>query len=149
MQDSTLSTSLKPKNKTMYAPLIDMKPSDPSTVMTAMIEARRLTNQVGQLHTIITADQQVYRVMVDITWAYNNDFGDFLVQLGGMHTLMSFVGAVGTLMANSGLEEIMKSAFAGVPKMLTGKNFPMNVRALRMVVEELLRHRILLHHMMK
>ena len=107
-----------------------------------MIEARRLTNQVGQPHTIITADQQIYGVMVDITWAYNNDFGDFHVRLGGMHTLMSFVGAVGTLMSNSGLEEIMKSAFAGVPKMLTGKNFPMNVRSLRMVVEELLRHRI-------
>ena len=56
--------SLKPKNKTMYTPLIDMKPSDPSTVMTAMIEARRLTNQEGQHDTIITADQQIYRVMM-------------------------------------------------------------------------------------
>ena len=45
-------------------------------------------------------------------------------------------------MGNSGLEELMKSAFAGVSKMLTGKIFPMNVRALRMVVEEVLRRRI-------
>jgi hypothetical protein len=34
---------------------------------------------------------------------------------------------------------ILKAAFAGVPKMLIGKNYPMNVRALRLVVEELLR----------
>ena len=34
-----------------------------------MMEARRLTNQVGQPHTIITADQHIQRVMVDITWA--------------------------------------------------------------------------------
>ena len=53
--------------------------------------------------------------------------------------LMSFVGCVGSLMANSGLEEIMKSAFGGVPRLLSGKKFPHNVRALRLVVEEMLR----------
>ena len=56
-----------------------------------------------------------------------------------MHWLMSFVGAVGKLMKNSVLDLLMKSAFAGVEKMLIGKKFPMNVRALRIVVIELLR----------
>ena len=42
-------------------------------------------------------------------------------------------------MAGSGLEDILKSTFAGVPKLLSGKKFPENVRALRIVVEELLR----------
>lgn len=52
---------------------------------------------------------------------------------------MSFVGSVGTLMSNSGLEEIMEGVFGGVKKMMTGKKFPQNVRALRMVAEEVLR----------
>ena len=52
---------------------------------------------------------------------------------------MSFVGAVGTLMRGSGLEEILKSSFGGVPKLLSGKKFPQNVRALRIVTEEILR----------
>ena len=53
---------------------------------------------------------------------------------------MSFIGCIGNLMANTGLQEILKSAFAGVDKMLTGtKYFPQNTKALRMVVEELLR----------
>ncbi|KAK3889055.1 hypothetical protein Pcinc_006931 [Petrolisthes cinctipes] len=56
-----------------------------------------------------------------------------------MHFLTSFVGAVGSLMSNSGLEDIMKAAFGGVTKMLTGKNYPPNTRALRLVVEEALR----------
>ena len=34
--------------------------------------------------------------------------------------LMSFVGSVGMLMANSGLEDIMKEALAGVPRVLKG-----------------------------
>ena len=34
--------------------------------------------------------------------------------LGGMHTLMSFVGAVGVLMSNTGLKELLESAFGSV-----------------------------------
>ena len=56
-----------------------------------------------------------------------------------MHMLMSFVGCVGTLMADTELKEVMESAFGGVTKLLSGKNFPQNVRGLRLVVEELLR----------
>ena len=52
---------------------------------------------------------------------------------------MSFVGSVGSLMAGSGLYELLESTFAGVQNMMTGKRFPQNVRALRIVVEELLR----------
>ena len=61
------------------------------------------------------------------------------MRLGGMHALMSFVGAVGTLMGASGLSDVLSSVFAGVPKMLSGKTFPQNVRALRMLAEEVLR----------
>jgi hypothetical protein len=70
---------------------------------------------------------------------YPNLFGDdFINRLGGMHFLMSFVGAIGSLMSNRGLEDIMKAAFDGVAKMLTGKKHPQNTRALRLVVEEIL-----------
>ena len=41
-------------------------------------------------------------------------------------------------MGNSGLGEVLKAAFGGVTRMLPGKNFPQNTRALRMVAEELL-----------
>ena len=54
----------------------------------------------------------------------------FVPCLRGMHMMMSFVGAAGTLMQGSGLEEILKSTFAGVPKLLSGKKFSQNVRAL-------------------
>ena len=37
---------------------------------------------------------------------------------------MSFVGCIGVLMANTGLEEVLKAAFGGVACMLTGENFP-------------------------
>ena len=39
-------------------------------------------------------------------------------------------------MAGSGLEQVMKAAFGGVMKMLTGKNFTQNNRAIRIVDSE-------------
>ena len=56
-----------------------------------------------------------------------------------MHTLMSFVGCIGTFMANTGLSDLLKSAFGGVEKMLPGKNFLQVTIALRICVEEILR----------
>ena len=58
-----------------------------------------------------------------------------------MHWLTSYVGCISTLMANSGIEEILKCRF-GVAKMLSGKNFPSNICALRLLVEEMLRGHI-------
>ena len=58
---------------------------------------------------------------------------------GGMHVLMRFVGSVGTMMAGSGLYELLESTFAVLQKMMSGKKFTQNVRALRIVSEEVLR----------
>ena len=123
----------------MYTPLIDMDPSDPDTMMTAMYEVQRLIVQCGQTFTIFTADQQLYRVMVNVLWVHPELFPNFFPRLRGMHMSMNFVGCIGVLMANSGLEEVLKAAFGGEARMLTGKNFPQNVRALRMLCEKLLR----------
>lgn len=51
---------------------------------------------------------------------------------------MNFIGAVGNLMADTGLYEILSHVFGGVKKMLLGKKFPQNFRALRMLVEVIL-----------
>ena len=115
-----------------------MKPSDPDTIMTAMVEAKKLTNSCGQEFTVYTNDQPLYKVAVGIKWVYQDRFLTLIPRLGGMHLLVSFVGCVAELMANSGLEDILKSGFGGVQKMLSGKKFPQNVRALRIFMEEVL-----------
>ena len=58
------------------------------------------------------------------------------LRLGGMRALMSFVGVVGSLMAESGPSDILTDVFGGVPKMSRGKGFPQNMRALRLLAEE-------------
>ena len=107
--------------------------------MTDMIEAEKVTNEAGQAYTVFTADQQLYRVILDVFWTNPQRFSNFIPRIGGMHWLMSFVGSVVVLMENSGLQKKIKSVFAGTEKILTGKKFPLIVRAFRFVVVELLR----------
>ena len=51
---------------------------------------------------------------------------------------MSFIRCVESLMENTCLEEVLNLHFEVLKKDLTEKNFPQNVRTLRMIVEELL-----------
>ena len=132
--------SLQVKTNASYLPLIDMPPAEYDTILTSMLQVKRLSEAAGQPFTVFTLDQQLYRYAVEIQWALPDVFppSAFLVRLGGMHMLMSFIGTVGNLMTETGLADIMSSAFAGVHKMLLGKKFPMCMRALRMVVEVIL-----------
>ena len=130
---------MKTKSKLIFRPLINKTPSDPSMMLTVMCDIEDASHQAGQHVTVFTCDQQLYQVIMDIIWEGPVRWKHFYARIGGMHWLMSFVGAVGKLMKNSGLDLLMKTAFAGVEKMLLGKKFPQNVRALRIVVIELLR----------
>ena len=78
--------------------------------------------------------------MHTVQWDDPERFQNLFVRLGGMHTLISFLGSIGTLMKGTGLEEIMSKVFGGVKKMLDGKKYPQNFRAMRIVAEELLRN---------
>ena len=69
----------------MYTPLIDEIPSDPTTVLTTLTEAIRLTEETGQEYTILTFDQQLYKLLVFMKWAYPIRFQKVIASLGGIH----------------------------------------------------------------
>ena len=122
-----------------YLPLIDMIPSHPDTVLTTMHLVKSITDETGQKYTIFTSDQQLSHVTVQMTWFQPNLFSNFIPCLEGMHMLMSFIGSVGTLMGHTGVQQILETTFSGVNHMLCGKKFPQNMRALHLLVEEVLR----------
>ena len=122
-----------------------MNPADPDTIMTSLFKAQEFTKATGQDFIVFTSDLQLHKVAQKILWAYPEQFLNVVLRLGGMHMLMSFIGSIGSLMSESGLSEILDAVFAGVPKLLSGKKFPQNVRALRLVMEEILRDILLTH----
>ena len=95
----------------MYMPLINMTPSDPVIIMTALCQAQQIKSDRGQNYAVLTADLQLYRVAVNILWAYPEQFGNVVLRLGRLHTLMSLIGSIGSLMAESGLYKLLDSTF--------------------------------------
>ena len=129
----------RPKTTTVYLPLTDMKPADPTTLKTSIMRAKKVCEDHGQSICVYTCDEQLYRISLFVLFDQPGLFKNFFLRLGGMHLIMSYVGSIGTLMSGSGLEKILERVFGGVQKMLKGKKFPENVRALRLLTEELLR----------
>ena len=108
-------------------------------MMTAMVKAKQISEAANQRFTNLTLDQQLYRVALHVHPENEAKSHNFYLSLGGMHILMTYWCCMGTLMADNGIVEILSVAFGGVLKMLSGKKFPQNVRALMMLVEEILR----------
>ena len=113
--------------------------SDPNTVLTSITGGFEVTRDSNQDILVLTCDQHIYKIVVDITFHQPELLTGIVVILGGMHFLMDFVGCVGMLMADSGLKDIMSTTFGSVDKMLQGKKYPQNIRALCLLTEELLR----------
>lgn len=116
--------STRPQTKAVYFPLVDIPPAKPTTTLTAMRKAQKLTNAASQQYTIFKNDQKLYKVAVNITWVYNDLFISLIPHLGGMQNMMNFIGTIVTLMVETGLEDFMEAVFGGVGKMLSGKKVP-------------------------
>ena len=102
---------LRKKTQIVYLPLIDKAPADPATITSALLKTQALIGATGQEYVIFTADQQLSKVAVHVMWENQALFSNVYLRLGGMHLLMSYVGSIGSLMAGSGMTEILSEAF--------------------------------------
>ena len=110
----TNGQQLEAKTNMQYIPLIDMTPHDPDTMMTSLTQAQEITTSMGQNYVVYTCDLQLYKVAQSILWAYPDRFKNVVLRLGGMHMLMSFIGAVGSLMIETGLNDVLESVFGKI-----------------------------------
>lgn len=115
-----------------------MTPAHPDTVLSTIIFIEEVMEQQNVPFIHLCADMQLYKIIMQIKWSDPNRWTHLVVRPGGMHTLMSFISCIGTLMNGSGLEELLSVSFKGVTHMLDGKAWPKAVRGLRMVVCALL-----------
>ena len=109
--------SLKAKSKIYYYPLILINKTlaDLSTILTAMCNLEKISKDAGQSFSMLTCDQHLFRVILDVIWENPPRWVGFVWRLGGMHWIMIF-GSVGKLIKNSGLAQLMMSSFTGVER---------------------------------
>ena len=69
-ETNAIHPNLRQKQCILYISVIDMTPSYPDTIMTALRQAQQVTSDRGHEYVVFTADLQLYKVAVNILWAY-------------------------------------------------------------------------------
>ena len=124
-----------------YAPIIESKPNDMSTVFTTMKRCVDMTKAMGQVHSVQTFDQQLYAIAKQVEWAITETFRNRTVRLGVFNTLSCYIAAIGKLWGDGGLKYLLvdSSVYAAgtVDHMLNGKEFNRATRAFALAYEAL------------
>ena len=127
-----ISNGVHPGETTFqFMPMIDMKATDESCILSTM---HFVSNQAKKYNfsPILTFDQPLYWKGIEIQMNEDegSDLRNIFLRLGGLHTEMSFLGAVGELMNSSGLQNALETVYAEhtVPYMLNGKAISRAIR---------------------
>jgi len=128
MQDLTQRNDPVPKSTISFLPIIDLNPNNEhcifSTLTFIIDQAKAMNIKVP----CVTFDQPLWLKATGIITESNLPI---VSRLGGFHTMMSFLGAVGKLMKRSGLEELFAEVYAenSVEHMVSGKAVSRALRA--------------------
>ena len=110
--DST--STKKPKTLVVFGPLFDAPPAHPDTVMTTLVYLEKTSKTFGLQYAHISVDLQLYQISCLVQWSDPYRWKSLVLHPGIMHTLMSFLGCIGTLMKASGVDMLLNAAFGGL-----------------------------------
>lgn len=99
---------------------------------TALTYASREVRKMNQGIAVVTFDQPLFwKARNIIAHSENGELSNVVVRLGGFHLLMSFLGAIGNIMAGSGLQQLWMTVYAenSTKGMLGGHKYARAVRA--------------------
>jgi hypothetical protein len=129
--------------KVGYMPIIPAPADDMDTVYTILSRCKYISESLGQQYTIITFDQALYCRAKEIVWLKEDEFDKTIIRLGGFHTAMNFMRAIGEHLESSGLKDIwVESGVFGentAGHMMDGKAYNKAVRGHKLAVEALWR----------
>lgn len=120
------------KAAVVYLPFINLPASDETCINSTLHYVAEQSRKCDVV-PILTFDQPLYwkaRKLI-ANAPVGSMISSFVLRLGGFHTLMSFLGAIGHLMEGSGLQEIMQLIYAPdtVHHLLSGKAYSRASRA--------------------
>lgn len=121
------------KSTVKYLPIIDLQPSD----MTCILSTLKFLSDLGREQNVIpviTFDQPLFWKASKVIQQYV-ELNHICLLLGAFHTVMNLLGAIGSIMSGSGLQEILEQIYAdkAVSHILSGKAYSRAVRAHLMI----------------
>ena len=124
-----------------YCQAIPSPPSDFNTVYTVIKRAESIFTRLSQTVVILTWDETLYSEAQIVKWRNPNELDNLFNRLGGFHRATNFMGDIGTIMENSGLDDVfVESGIHGlaiVAKIFRGKAYNNGIRAYKLAFEAL------------
>ena len=115
----------------IFMPMIDMKATDDTCILSTMHFVATQTQKYN-VYPILTFDQPLYQKAneIQLNQPDSSVVKNIVLRLGGLHTCMSFLGAIGQLMSSSGLQQLLETIYADhtVPHMISGKAISRAIR---------------------
>ena len=107
-----------------FLPMIDIQPTNMTCIYSTLHFVSNLAAKY-KVKPVLTFDQPLWwkaQLIID-SEPTNSDLRSLILQLGGFHTQMSYLGAIGHLMTGSGLRDLLEVIYApdAVSHMLSGK----------------------------
>ena len=137
-QDRLVNSAQKPKTLVVFGPMIDSPPAHPDTVLTTILYLERTLSTFGMQYIHLSVDLQLYQTACLVQWNDPQRWTNVILHPGMMHTLMSFLGCIGTLMKGSGVHVLMSAAFGCITSIINGKAWTNALRTYRLIIAALL-----------
>ena len=142
--NTVLSQRNLPTATIRYMAILRAPPSDQSTIYTILKNLVQVSEKLGQHHILVTADMAIYSKAQQILWSKPSVLdGKVTMRLGGMHTTMALLAAIGKLYGDGGLLSLMVEsnifAEATARQMLQGNQVARGIRGIKIIYEALLR----------
>lgn len=126
-----------------HMPIIPFPADDMDTVYTVLSRCKAVSEKLGQTYTVVTFDQALYCRAKELVWLKNGEFDNVIIRLGGFHTVMNFLKAIGQHMESSGLKDVwIESGIYGentASHIMNGHAYNKAVRAHKLTLEALWR----------
>lgn len=110
-----------------YGPFFPESPTHPDVVAESVNYCVGVAKKLGQDHCVITCDQAIYEIVLGLQKKYPEKYGNIIIRMGGFHIAMNFLGAIGYLMKETGIEDILVDSGICQPgtvnKLLDGKDY--------------------------
>ena len=122
-----------PQTTVGYLPLILAPAHELDTLNTVIQRCKFVAESLGQKYVVLTVDEALYCKLMELKWA-KPEYQEFLiVRLGGLHTAMNFMKAIGKQMQSTGLLEVWtESDLQGqktAENSMAGKGYEKSIRA--------------------
>jgi hypothetical protein len=121
MQDVSMPTGdFPPPADIRMLPIIDHNPNDLSCIFSTLSFIEQQAQKLNMPTACVTFDQPLWLKAIEIVTTSRMNV---VCRLGAFHTIMSFLGSIGSIMAGSGLIDALQCCYGpiAVSHMMTGK----------------------------